>query len=77
MKRAFTLTEVVVVIALICVFAALLFPVFERVREQGRGTGQHGIEIFRCIHQLCERRGIGPGAINSNRTAARGRFRWL
>ena len=36
MKRAFTLIEILVVIAIIAILAAILFPVFARAREGGR-----------------------------------------
>ena len=36
MKRAFTLIEILVIIAIICLLAAILFPVFNRVRERAR-----------------------------------------
>lgn len=36
--RAFTLIELLVVIAVIAILAAILFPVFARVREAGRAT---------------------------------------
>jgi prepilin-type N-terminal cleavage/methylation domain-containing protein/prepilin-type processing-associated H-X9-DG protein len=37
-KAAFTLIELLVVIAIIALLAAILFPVFARVREKGRQT---------------------------------------
>ena len=37
-RAAFSLIELLVVIGIISILAALLFPVFERAREQGRGT---------------------------------------
>jgi len=36
MKRAFSLVELLVVVAIIVILAAILFPVFARVRENGR-----------------------------------------
>lgn len=36
--NAFTLVEILVVLAVVVVLAAILFPVFNRVREQGRAT---------------------------------------
>ena len=37
-RRGFTLIELLVVIAIIAILAAILFPVFARVREQARTT---------------------------------------
>src|SRR5712692_4620315 len=37
-KLGFTLIELLVVIAIIAIIAAILFPVFARVREKGRQT---------------------------------------
>jgi prepilin-type N-terminal cleavage/methylation domain-containing protein/prepilin-type processing-associated H-X9-DG protein len=37
-RRAFTLIELLVVIAIIAILAAILFPVFARVRESARAT---------------------------------------
>jgi len=37
-RRAFTLIELLVVIAIVAILAAILFPVFSRVREQARAT---------------------------------------
>jgi len=38
MRRGFTLIELLVVIAIIAILAAILFPVFARVREKARQT---------------------------------------
>ena len=35
-RRAFTLIEILVVIAIIGILSAILFPVFSRARESGR-----------------------------------------
>jgi len=37
-RRAFTLLEIVVVVGIIALLAAILFPVFSRVREKGRSA---------------------------------------
>jgi len=37
-RRAFTLVEILVVIGIVALLGAILFPVFSRVREKGRAT---------------------------------------
>lgn len=46
-KRAFTLVELLVVLGILCVLAALLFPVFAAARERARCTG-----CLSNLHQL-------------------------
>ena len=46
-RRGFTLIELLVVIAIIAILAAILFPVFARVREQSRQTN-----CFSNMHQI-------------------------
>jgi len=53
----FTLIELVVVIAILAVLAAILFPVFDRARENARRT---------CC--LSNQKQIGLGLINTPRT---------
>jgi len=43
-RRAFTLIELLVVIAVVSIIAAILFPVFAKVREKGRQTACAGNE---------------------------------
>ena len=51
-RRAFTLVELLVVIAIIAILAAMIFPVFSRVREAARKTS--------CISNL---RNVGAAAM--------------
>ena len=46
-RKGFTLIELLTVIAIIAILAAILFPVFARVREQARQT-----TCFSNMHQI-------------------------
>ncbi len=54
-RKGFTLIELLVVIAIIAILAAILFPVFARVREQSRQTNcfsnMHGIYVALRIYR--------------------------
>lgn len=60
-KNGFTLIELLVVIAIIALLAAILFPVFARVRENARRTScasqekQMGLALIQYTHDFDER----------------------
>jgi len=60
-KRGFTLIELLVVIAIIAILAAILFPVFAKVREKARQTSclsnekQLGLAITQYVQDYDEK----------------------
>ena len=68
-KRGFTLIELLVVIAIIAILAAILFPVFQKVRENARRTvctsnmKQFALSILMYAQDYDE--GLMPGSIDS------------
>ena len=61
-RQAFTLIELLVVIAIIAIIAAILFPVFQKVRENAR-RGQIRDENWdvRCVYGVvCEGAATSP-----------------
>jgi len=74
-RSGFTLIELLVVIAIIAILAAILFPVFAKVRENARRTAglnnakQEGIAIMQYVQDADERLprcGWGQNAGNTN-----------
>jgi prepilin-type N-terminal cleavage/methylation domain-containing protein/prepilin-type processing-associated H-X9-DG protein len=75
-SRGFTLIELLVVIAIIAILAAILFPVFQKVRENARRTAclsnmkQIGLGILQYVQDNDEYFPIGaPGALTAASTA--------
>src|SRR5258708_18858402 len=61
-RQGFSLIELLVVIAIIAILAALLFPVFSRVKEDARKTTcmSHMHDIFVAVSQYKLDEGIYP-----------------
>jgi len=74
-KKAFTLIELLIVIAIIAILAAILFPVFGRARENARRSScqsnlkQIGMGILQYVQDNDERYPQRADAVNTWRTA--------
>ena len=88
-KRGFTLIELLVVIAIIAILAAILFPVFQKVRENARKTSclsnekQIGLAMIQYSQDYDELLVSGWGAADgqgynaSDPTPGRDRHKWM
>jgi prepilin-type N-terminal cleavage/methylation domain-containing protein/prepilin-type processing-associated H-X9-DG protein len=89
-KRGFTLIELLVVIAIIAILAAILFPVFQKVRENARKTSclsnekQIGLALIQYSQDNDEKLvggwGGDPGVAGygpSDSTPGKASFKWM
>jgi len=79
-KRGFTLIELLVVIAIIAILAAILFPVFAKVREKARQTSclsnekQLGLAFAQYYEDYDEK---WPSGASSTGTTGNGGYGWV
>jgi len=79
-KRGFTLIELLVVIAIIAILAAILFPVFAKVREKARQTSclsnekQLGLAIIQYTQDYDEK--LPAGSSSTGAGSVTGGFGW-
>jgi prepilin-type N-terminal cleavage/methylation domain-containing protein/prepilin-type processing-associated H-X9-DG protein len=85
-KKGFTLIELLVVISIIAIIAAILFPVFARVRENARRTScasnmkQIGLGILQYVQDYDEKMpaaAFGLANDNTVTNCAAGAWRWM
>lgn len=82
MRKAFTLIELLVVIAIIGLLAAILFPVFQRVRENARRSTcqsnlrQIGLGFAQYTQDNDERLPMGGNLTSTNVTPGAGAYAW-